>query len=191
MRFTKLSLFIAGAVGILMLAVPRAAHAVVAALVQVTNTASSPVIAQGIGDQAAQIVQIECGFRPFPQTYERCVLVPATGIFPPPNNSYTVPDGQTLVVTSVDILSASAPASPSPCASPTFAWVDEALTAGNTITVGIIRKSWLVPAGAGSVHYAYPSGILFSSGTTIQDVGPNVNSPCFLTLDMHGYLTAQ
>jgi hypothetical protein len=103
MRFTKLSLFIAGAVGILMLGVPRAAHAVAAALVQVANTASSPVINQGIGNQAAQIVQIECTYNPggFPT---QCVAVPATGITPyavgaPP---YVVPAGETLVVTAVD-----------------------------------------------------------------------------------------
>ena len=58
MRLTKLSLFIAGAVGILMLGVPRAAYAVAAALVQVTNTASSPVISQSIGNQALRLSRL-------------------------------------------------------------------------------------------------------------------------------------
>ena len=188
MRFTKLSLFIAAAVGILMLGTPRAAHAVAAALVQVTNTASSPVISQGIGQQAAQIVQIECGFLPDTQTSKNCFLMPATGIVPS-SGFYTVPDGQTLAVTSVDILSASAAGTP--CTSPIFANVETSVTANNTISIGLSRKSWLVPSGVGTAHYVYPSGILFSSGTTIQFVGPIINSACNLTLDMHGYLTAQ
>jgi hypothetical protein len=116
MRFTKLSLFIAGAVGILMLGVPRAAHALAAALVQVTNTASSPVISQGIGNQAAQIVEIQCTYNPggFPT---QCVAVTATGITPydvgaPP---YVVPAGETLVVTAVDLLSGNASVSIPAC----------------------------------------------------------------------------
>jgi hypothetical protein len=52
------------------------------------------------------------------------------------------------------------------------------------------RKFWIVPAGAGTAHYVYPSGILFSSATAIIEVA-NTTSDCGLTLDMHGYLTAQ
>lgn len=111
------------------LAVPRAAHAVVAALVQVTNTASRPLISQGIGNQAAQIVQIECGYLPDTQTLEGCNLIPATRIFPSPApNIYTVPNGQTLVVTSVDILSGSAAGSP--CMS-AFAYVVTVMPGGD------------------------------------------------------------
>jgi hypothetical protein len=185
MRFTKLSLFIAGAVGILMLAVPRAAHAVVATLVQVANTASSPVVTQGIGQQAAQIVQIECGNYPGTSTVNGCFAIPATGIYPPNAGfaEYVVPGGQTLVVNAIDILSGAA--SGSPCSGSALA---EVLTEG---TVGpYLRKSWIVPAGTGTAHYVYPSGILFSSGTVIQSVN-NQTTTCTLTLDMHGYLTAQ
>jgi len=179
MRFTKLSLFIAGAVGILMLGVPRAAHAVAAALVQVANTASNPVIAQGIGQQAAQIVQIECAGG-------GCVAVGPPGVLNGIGSStYVVPEGQTLVVTAVDILS-NAAGSGSACNSSAF--VDVFVIVGLNGTSG--RKSWLVPAGAGTAHYVYPSGILFSSATAIVGVA-NVTSACTLTLDMHGYLTAQ
>jgi hypothetical protein len=44
MRFTKLSLFIARTIGILMLGVPRAAHAVIAALVQVWSNVESTMV---------------------------------------------------------------------------------------------------------------------------------------------------
>lgn len=93
-----------------MLAVPRAAHAVAAALVQVTNAASSPVIAQGIGQQATQIVQIECNNW---AESNGCFAVLATGIPPfPLPSSYVVPEGQTLGVNAVDILSGAAAGSP-------------------------------------------------------------------------------
>jgi hypothetical protein len=103
------------------LAVPRAAHAVAAALVQVTSTAASPVISQGIENQAAQIVQIECGFAPETSTQNPCFLMPPTGIVPSSPTHYVVPNGQTLVVTAVDILSGSEASSP--CMSSAFAYV--------------------------------------------------------------------
>jgi hypothetical protein len=178
---------IAVAAALFTLAVPRAAHAVAAALVQVTNTASSPVIAQSIGQQAAQIVEIECGYQPGTQTKRGCNLIPATGIFPSPApDEYIVPDGQTLVVTSVDILSGSAAGSP--CMSPALAYVVALPMLGAEF--GMARKYWIVPSGAGTVHYVYPSGILFSSGLVINGV-QNGTTACTLTLDMHGYLTAQ
>jgi hypothetical protein len=184
MRFTKLSLFIAGAVGILLLAVPRAAHAVVATLVQVANTASNPVITQGIGQQAAQIVQIECGDLPNTAFNFGCAAVPATGFPPDPplNSYYTVPLGETLVVTSVDILSGTTAGSP--CTSPaavalvTYSYPNEP-----------VRKFWIVPSGTGTAHYVYPSGILFAPQTQIVQVY-NRTTSCPLTLDMHGYLTS-
>ncbi|MGA3205473.1 MAG: hypothetical protein ABSF12_23495, partial [Bryobacteraceae bacterium] len=99
---------------ILALLAPRAVHAVVATAVQVVNTSASPAITQSIGNQAAQIVQIECGILPgsaieFPGTSLNvgCVAVPPAGfnfdVPPPANSQYTVPAGETLVVTSVDI----------------------------------------------------------------------------------------
>jgi hypothetical protein len=166
------------------LAVPRAAHAVVAALVQVTNTASSPVVAQGIGNQAAQIVEIECGYEPGTTVSFGCSAVPATGLMFPFQGRYTVPEGETLVVTSVDILSGSAAGSP--CMSPAFGQLG--VVEGPGLPTPTIRKSWIVPSGAGTAHYVYPSGILFASGATIQ-LSPN--NICTLTLDMHGYLTPQ
>jgi hypothetical protein len=186
MRFTKLSLFIAATAGILILAVPRAAHAVVATLVQVANTASSPVIAQGIGNQAAQIVQIECGYVPGSMDSFGCAAVPATGFtsFPAADSQYTVPAGETLVVTSVDILSGSAAGSP--CMSPAFVRLYIDIPGPEYL----FRKYWIVPSGAGMAHYVYPSGILFAAGTDIDQVSNNTGT-CTLTLDMHGYLTAQ
>jgi hypothetical protein len=187
MRFTKLSLFIAGAVGILMLGVPRAAHALAAALVQVANTASNPAVTQGIGNQAAQIVEIECGYLPGGNYLIGCVAVPPIGLLvaPPQYSQYTVPGSETLVVTAVDILSFSASSIGSPCVSPAFV---QLLTDNQDDTSN--RKSWIVASGAGTAHYVYPSGILFPPGTSIYSIG-EPEGTCLPTLDLHGYLTAQ
>lgn len=187
---------VAVAAALFMLAAPRAAHAVVAALVQVTNTASSPVIAQGIGNQAAQIVEIECGYAPgsdfqFPGTAYSvgCVSVPPAGFNvtdPAPQSVvFQVPAGETLVVTSVDILSGSAAGSP--CMSPAFGQLG---ISEDDRQVFSFRESWIVPAGAGMVHYVYPSGILLAPGATLESFS-NSTSNCTMTLNMHGYLTAQ
>jgi hypothetical protein len=57
--------------------------------------------------------------------------------------------------------------------------------------LGLVRrKAWIVPAGTGTAHYVYPSGMLFASGTSLTSV-TNQTTTCTLTLDMHGYLTAQ
>jgi hypothetical protein len=183
MRFTKLSLFIAGAVGILMLGVPRAAHAVAAALVQVTNTASSPVISQSIGNQAAQIVEIACGDQPTRNITTGCYTIAPDGFAA--GAAYVVPDNETLVVTSLDI--SSGIAAGSPCMSPAFA---NLMTTAGFINQIAPRMVWIVPAGAGTVHYVYPSGILFSPGTNITSI-TNTTTSCTLMIDMHGYLTAQ
>jgi hypothetical protein len=187
MRFTKLSLFIAGAVGILILGVPRAAHAVVATLVQVANTSANPVVTQGIGQQVAQVVHIMCGYLPgsgigFPPYSFGCAALPPTGFLSDPTQSseYVVPTGETLVVTSVDILSGAAAGTP--CMSPAFVQF--------VTSVPVPIGNWIVPAGAGMAHYVYPSGILFSAGTNIVSITNQVSS-CTVTVDMRGYLTAQ
>jgi|SRR5580704_908387 hypothetical protein len=173
------------------LAVPRAAHAVAAALVQVTNTASSPVISQGIGNQAAQIVEIECGDQPFSDVPTNgCWAVPASGFGagqgPVPGSTYYVPSGETLVVTSVDIFSGIGAGSP--CMSSAFA--NLITTQPINPSFHLVRKSWIVPSAAGTAHYTYPSGILFSPETTLTSLS-NGTTTCTLAIDMHGYLTAQ
>jgi hypothetical protein len=177
---------VAVAAVLFMVAVPRAAHAVVAALVQVTNTASSPVVTQGIGQQAAQIVQIACGYFPGsgigiePVSFGCAAQTPRGFLTTPSQSSeYFVPTGETLVVTSVDILSGAAAGTP--CMSPAFV---------QFVTSDLPIGSWIVPAGAGMAHYVYPSGILFPGGTTIASVTNQVSS-CTIAADLRGYLTAQ
>lgn len=187
-KLTKWSLPL-GAAGLIAigLAMPRAAHAVVAALVQITNTAASPAIVQGIGQQAAQLVEIYCGYYPASDNtlFLPCTAVPPNGYIPFDSaaQQYVVPQGQTLVVTAADI--SIGIGIPSPCMSPF------------TVILGLYNPSlndtgpkipWMVPAGTGTAHYVYPSGIAIASG-----FGPGAipYGNCSYSLSLHGYLTAQ
>jgi hypothetical protein len=158
------------ALGFVILASPRAVHAVVATLVQVTNTTANPVVAQNVNTQASQLVELSVqlfyphvGFVPL-------YLVNGTGLTP----NYVVPANQNLVITAVDL---------SPIGScPNPLWTQLAAPAQ--------LKVWWVPAG-GTSHFAYPSGIVLGPGSTPEAFGLNiVNDTCSLLFDMHGYLTS-
>jgi len=105
-------------VGVLILATPKAAHSLAAALVEVANTPSSPAVTQSVPTIASQIVTLEgnadncldgtilipsgvVGELPFnvsalvtPQSLASC----SVGSTPP----YTVPAGNKLVITTVE-----------------------------------------------------------------------------------------
>ena len=168
MRFTKLSLLIAGAVGILMLGVPRAAHAVVAALVQVTNTAANPAITQSVSEQAQQLLQVEC-------TVTSCYFIAPTGLPNGPSSIVTISPGQNFVITSVDIVA-------NGCPNVTASTLEIKSAVGKTF-----RKSWNTAANTGTVHFAYPSGILIAGGTEFLNIF--VTEGCNPVVDMFGYLT--
>jgi hypothetical protein len=75
---------------------PKAVHAVTAALVQVTNTASNPVVSSEVSLAPAQIVELAC------TTGAECFQVqPGGGVTS--ISGYVVPAGKTLVITDIDI----------------------------------------------------------------------------------------
>ena len=159
---------VALAAGVLTLAVPRAAHAVAAAvLVQVLNTAANPAITQSAPSQAAQLVNLQ-GNSSGP-TFSTFVSVSGgiiTGIGTPP--SYSVPANQSLVITDVDI-------QPN-CSGPI------------EIVIGPETESmaWSV-SGPNTSHFEYRSGTVFPAGSTPHVAG---SSPaCPVDVRMHGYLT--
>ena len=106
MELAKKALMFAAAVAIasvLALAVaPRAAHAVAAILVTVTNTEANPVPTADLFRSAAQNVELFCTGRSGVVSGVSCGQVnPQTG--PPlPGVQYTVPAGQNLVITTID-----------------------------------------------------------------------------------------
>src|SRR6201997_5426256 len=84
---------------VLTLAAPRAAHAVVAALVQVANTTANPAVTQDTSKAASQIVHLttlgQSAVSPLSLTALH-QYIPG-GTFGP---AYVVPAGQNLVITS-------------------------------------------------------------------------------------------
>ncbi len=162
------------AVGAFSLAVPRAAHAVAAILVQVTNTTASPAITQSVPSQAAQLVNLEGGtsaitFSPF-----TAGTIQYVNVNPP---SYVVPDNQSLVITDVDI---------APNCAGQFNIV-VGLSSGSVYGLNSIDMAWSV-SGPNTSHFDYRSGTVFPPGTTPQVGGGTLACP--VDVRMHGYLTS-
>src|SRR5580698_3773791 len=134
---------------VLALATPRAAHAIAATLVQVTNTVAAPAITQDVPNLASQIVtltaHIDAG------SFTKVFLfyqVSPQGVTAA--NSYVTPGGQNLVVTSIEF----APSAGSGTVSVYFMY---------GFTLGTYEQ-WLVPAGS-ITDLRIPPGIV---------LGPNV-----------------
>jgi hypothetical protein len=155
---------VALAAAVLSLAAPRAAHAIAATLVQVTNTAANPAITQGTEKQAAQLVDL---FAESGQSEFYNVLPTGNFVY-----GYTIPSNQYLVITGVDV-------------TPTCA----GSAAFTLITSGTLEiKSWYV-AGGNTTHFDYPSGILLAPGLT-PTANLNSTGNCTTFVQMHGYLTS-
>jgi hypothetical protein len=83
---------------LLILAAPRAAHAIVAALVQVVNTTANPAITQDTSKQASQIVTLMCPNTTFVMP---CYQMGDKGV-PLTLTQYSVPASSYFVMTSLD-----------------------------------------------------------------------------------------
>jgi hypothetical protein len=142
------------AVSLITLTAPRAAHALVVALVQVTNTVATPAITQDVSKLASQNVQILC------VGATNCTQILPDGSSPVP--TFDVPSGSHLVITTVQINTPSATSVQLNQSGPTFG----------------VRGSWTL-IGAGSFQFQYPSGIVFSSGSDLFI--PNQSDRTYLT----------
>jgi hypothetical protein len=162
------------AAGVLTVAVPQAAHAVAAALVQVTNTSASPAITQNVPTLAAQLVDLVNAATPSPGVAVPFYSVSPAGNF---NLGYSIPGNESLVITAVDI-------TPSSCTPTSYAGITSLAITVN----GSERKSWSV-AGQAITHFAYPSGIVLAAGSTPAIVNPG-GGPCTVLVELYGYLTA-
>jgi hypothetical protein len=156
------------ALGVLLLAAPRAAHGIAATLVQVTNTPANPAIAQSPDTQAAQLIEVTSGFV-FPGSVASLQLFSMTKFLT--GIPYVVPAGQNLVITAVDI-------TPAGCT--------------NLPTVVSLRvtaaKDWSVGGGT-TFHFDYPSGIVIGPGLS-PNITIDAGQPCGAKVDAHGYLTS-
>lgn len=160
----------------LVFATPRAAHAVVAALVQVTNTASNPAVTQDTSHMASQMVHLTCYGTSTDAGGGTCYSIsPSAEISG--SGDYFVPSGQSLIVTSVDIYGTNSSGSAA-CPS--------------AMLVRLTSYSyWQLTAGEVAVaHYSYPSGIPLG-GVVLNGVGVSAGgSSCSAAVQVYGYLTA-
>jgi hypothetical protein len=140
---------------------PRTAHALVAALVQVSNTPAAPAITLDVSRLVSQNVQLLC------VGTQNCSQILPDGSSPV--QTYIVPAGSSLVITTVQINIAGSGS--------------VQMNQANSSAV-ITRAFWTFAAG-GSFEFQYPAGIVFSSGS---DVSVNGVTPPFEEAMLTGYL---
>jgi hypothetical protein len=157
--------FVVLAAALVSVLAPKATHALVAAFVQVTNTAANPAITQDVSKLASQKVQLNCSpvcYQIFPDA------TTATSVF-------TVPAGQSLVISTIQLQANGGG---------TNSLVQANYSQGIGLDVSTTRLTWDVFA-AGTYQLEYPSGIVFAPGTTNLTI--NLGGGGFANL--FGYLT--
>jgi hypothetical protein len=178
MKYAKRMLMVAGAValaGIVGVAIaPKAAHGLAAAMVQVVNTAASPVIAQDTARQAAQIVTLSSvvDANSFSRVFLFNQLSPQGGTIGP---AYVTPSGQNLVITSIEF-------------APTAGSGDLRLVLLNGFSINTYEE-WSIPAGS-VTDLQYPSGLVIGSGASPIIVPQSGSTTAAFNVYLHGYLTA-
>jgi hypothetical protein len=174
------------AAGLITLMTPKAVHAVAAALVQVTNTASNPVVTQSIGQQAAQSIDLDCVPSDSPGNGS-CYVV--TNGFRG-STPYVVPANQSLVITAVDVY--------------TFVADNEAVNgepacnAGREDAVSTSGGSplvWEIVNNTSPTHFTYPSGVVFGPSSPLTSASKyyiaGLTAECGGDqILLYGYLTA-
>ncbi len=161
------------AIVVLMLAAPRAAHAIAATLVQVTNTSANPAVTQSVPTQASQLVSLygcQCLANEVGITNYYSFIPMGAGINSPP---YTVPASQSLVVTDIDAFPVEAG-----CAAGTWGLNINASIAAGPLVQLFFQLPGAVP------HIQYRSGVVFPPGSA-----PGVQTGCQYPVYLHGYLT--
>jgi hypothetical protein len=171
MKLAKNFLLGAGGLGVVvacgLLVAPQAAHALAAALVQVTNTAAVPAVTQDVSKLAGQSSQFWCPF-----SFVGCFS------FPGVSTTYTVPSGQHLMITSVD-----------------FAYEGSGVPAANfytlycgpTNTLNSMIGEWRLAGGSAPTQFIYPSGFAVPAGCAVSVGAGGTNN---YDVIVKGYLTA-
>lgn len=158
------------AVGALVIAAPKAAKAIAATLVQVTNTTANPAIVQGTHLQASQIVNLSI-------TDDFYLARPGQAPF----TDYTVPANQSLVITAADI---------------GYYGATGTCTGQSAVTlwggpIGSSQVLWVFYTSApGPTHMNYNSGIVIPAGVTPHISGGGISCSPHLQVQLSGYLTA-
>jgi len=157
---------------------PKTVHAVAAALVQVTNTASNPVVTQTVGAQAENLVHLHCGAA-LSGTFATCIrYLPDQSFIP----NFTIPAGESLVVTGVDLLQDSVGGCPGP-------YIVTLIGSGAQLGGFYLQLS--APNASITTHFTYRSGPVIGGGISPGWVG-HTTQGCpngEMTADVFGYLT--
>jgi len=175
MKYAKRILMVAGALalaGLLAVAIaPKAAHAVVASMVQVVNTAASPAITQDTSKQAAQIVSLLCQESP-----SLCLQILEGGGVA--SGAYSVTTGSHLVVTSADVF-----------VNTPFTAPGTQMFLQNTAT-GNAYEFFNIPEGSAGAQFNFGSGFAVAPGTGLSIGEAYLSSAGSVVFYVHGYLTA-
>ncbi len=155
---------------------PRAAHAVVATLVQVVNTPSNPAITLDVSTAASQIVELQCN-TPFGLS-QPCVLVTPDAAN---GGQFTVPAAQKLVITEADLVTNDSPVG-----------TDSIQLIQKSGQGTAIREGWTFPSGATAMRQLqFGPGIVIGPGYQLeinfQSTAVTTNGA---TVTLRGYLTA-
>jgi hypothetical protein len=154
---------------LLAVAAPKATHALVAALVQVTNTSANPVPVVDVRSSTEQTVELACTF-----TAGYCVQINADGSYV--DAAWTVPSGMQYVIKDVEVSSTIS-------TGVTFSTFGVQWTPPG----GSLRlERWSVAADGTTREYQFPSGIVVLSGSTITCTSAGSLNYGYV----RGYLTA-
>jgi hypothetical protein len=140
-----------------------------AELVRITNSAEAPAIVEDVPHFASHLVTLYgyVASTSYGDPFEQ--QTPAGTVL---ENAFVVPDGQSFIITGIDIT----PNSNTP------SWINIQNYDGGWY------GGWTVPGNAGfttTTEYQYPSGIVVGSGATLAIFGSNVGT----LVMVHGYLT--
>jgi len=142
---------------LLALVAPKSAHALVATLVQVTNTTANPVPVVDVQSAAQQSVELECN-----PAEQICYQIQSDGSN---NNSvWVVPSGMHYIISDVEVTSQTAPG-----------YVNSVFDVQWTLPSGTLHaEGWQVLSNGATTEFQFPSGIIVVSGSTVgcQSAGP-------------------
>ena len=142
---------------LLVVAAPKSAHALVAALVQVSNTPANPVPVVDVQSAAQQSVELECN-----PAEQICYEIQPDGSNN--NTAWIVPSGMRYVISDVEITSETAPG-----------YVNSVFDVQWTLPSGTMHaEGWQVLSNGATTEFQFPSGITVVSGSTVgcQAAGP-------------------
>jgi hypothetical protein len=147
---------------------PKATRGIAAALVQITNTASTPAIMQGVSTLASQNVEVFCG-----ASLDPAVAACINRLAPTNTTNYQVPAGQNFVVTDAEFL--------------TLGAAEDCIVSLQPPAPGVSIDLFSF-AGDNHTHQVlFPTGLVFPGG---YEFGPaNVSKTNCNSMWFRGYLT--